>query len=207
MWSDSARTPARIGSFWRSRPPMRSSTAIARAPFSTRSGPRKSVMSKSELSRDPGCGIRNPRERLRPERAAGGKRRAAAPASESAWGWGPTRTDICRRSPVVLFAILSVSLTGLTACRQDMHNQPKYRGLRSSTFFADGSSARPLVEGTVPRGTLQDDEAFFTGKVDKVTVKELPFAVDAAVLNRGQERYNIYCSPCHDKTGSGNGMV
>jgi mono/diheme cytochrome c family protein len=146
-------------------------------------------------------------QRLRPERAAEGKRRAAAPASESAWGWGPTRTDKCRRSPVVLFAILSVSLTGLTACRQDMHNQPKYRGLRSSTFFADGSSARPLVEGTVPRGTLQDDEAFFTGKVDKVTVKELPFAVDAAVLNRGQERYNIYCSPCHDKTGSGNGMV
>src|SRR4051812_24172509 len=101
----------------------------------------------------------------------------------------------------------AVCLITATACRQDMHNQPKYRGLRPSTFFADGSSARPLVEGTVARGTLQEDEAFFTGKVDKVTVKELPFAVDAAVLNRGQERYNIYCSPCHDKTGSGNGMV
>jgi mono/diheme cytochrome c family protein len=88
-----------------------------------------------------------------------------------------------------------------------MHDQPKYRGLRASTFFADGSSARPLVEGTVARGTLQEDEAFFTGKIDKATVKELPFPVDEAVLNRGQERFNIYCSPCHGRTGSGNGMV
>jgi mono/diheme cytochrome c family protein len=95
----------------------------------------------------------------------------------------------------------------LGGCRQDMHNQPKYRGLRPSTFFEDGSSARPLVEGTVARGTLHDDEAFFTGKVDKVAVKEFPFPVDEAVLNRGQERYNIYCSPCHDRTGNGNGMV
>ncbi len=104
-------------------------------------------------------------------------------------------------------ALVLVVCAFLGACRQDMHNQPKYRGLRASEFFADGSSARPLVEGTIARGTLQDDEAFFTGKVDKVTVKELPFPVDEAVLNRGQERFNIYCSPCHDRTGSGNGMV
>ncbi len=96
---------------------------------------------------------------------------------------------------------------GCSACRQDMHNQPKYRGLRASAFFADGSSARPLVEGTVARGTLQEDEAFFTGKIDKIDVKELPFAIDEQVLSRGQERFNIYCSPCHDRTGSGNGMV
>ncbi len=99
------------------------------------------------------------------------------------------------------------SLVVITGCRQDMHNQPKYRGLRSSAFFSDGSSARPLVEGTVARGTLQEDEAFFTGKIDKVTVKEFPFAIDEKVINRGQERYNIYCSPCHDRTGGGNGMV
>jgi mono/diheme cytochrome c family protein len=88
-----------------------------------------------------------------------------------------------------------------------MHNQPKYRGLRPSAFFADGSSARPLVEGTVARGTLQEDEAFFTGKVNKVDVKELPFAIDAQVGDRGQERFNIYCTPCHGRTGAGNGMV
>jgi mono/diheme cytochrome c family protein len=99
------------------------------------------------------------------------------------------------------------SLVLVTACRQDMHDQPKYRGLRASKFFADGSSARPLVEGTVARGTLQEDEAFFTGKNEKVTVKDLPFAADEALLNRGQERFNIYCSPCHDKIGGGNGMV
>jgi mono/diheme cytochrome c family protein len=118
-----------------------------------------------------------------------------------------SRFAVRRPTRLKMVVILCLSLVGAGACRQDMHNQPKYRGLRPSTFVADGSSARPLVEGTVARGTLQDDEAFFTGKVDKVSVKELPFAVDEALLNRGQERYNIYCSPCHDKTGSGNGMV
>jgi mono/diheme cytochrome c family protein len=117
------------------------------------------------------------------------------------------RLRIERRRPVTLLAILGLCLIGSAGCRQDMHNQPKYRGLRPSTFFADGSSARPLVEGTVARGTLQDDEGFFTGKVDKVNVKELPFPVDEQVLNRGQERFNIYCTPCHDRTGTGNGMV
>jgi len=92
-------------------------------------------------------------------------------------------------------------------CRQDMHNQPKYRGLRPSTFFANGSSARPLVEGTVARGTLQDDEAFFTGKVGNATVKEIPFPIDEKVLDRGQERFGIYCTPCHGRTGQGDGRV
>jgi mono/diheme cytochrome c family protein len=105
----------------------------------------------------------------------------------------------------LLLAIAGAVL--LTACRQDMHNQPKYRGLRASMFFADGSSARPLVEGTIARGTLQTDEAFFTGKNGTAMVTELPFPVDAAVLDRGEERFNIYCTPCHDRTGSGRGMV
>ena len=105
----------------------------------------------------------------------------------------------------LLLAIAGAVL--LTACRQDMHNQPKYRGLRASMFFADGSSARPLVEGTIARGTLQTDEAFFTGKNGTAMMTELPFPVDAAVLDRGEERFNIYCTPCHDRTGSGRGMV
>ena len=113
-----------------------------------------------------------------------------------------------RGSRLVPRAALLLALCALLgACRQDMHNQPKYRGLRPSAFFTDGSSARPLVEGTIARGTLQDDEAFYTGKVDKATVKEFPFPIDEKVLDRGQERYNIYCSPCHDRTGGGNGMV
>jgi hypothetical protein len=88
-----------------------------------------------------------------------------------------------------------------------MHNQPKYRPLRATTFFADGSSARPLVEGTVARGTLQEDAVFFTGKVGNTPVRELPIAVDQHALDRGEERYNIFCSPCHDATGTGRGMV
>ena len=104
-------------------------------------------------------------------------------------------------------SMAALSLLAASGCRQDMHNQPKYRGLRGTAFFADGGSARPLIEGTVARGTLQEDEAFFTGKAGTALVKELPFAVDETVLTRGQERYNIYCSPCHDATGGGNGMV
>jgi mono/diheme cytochrome c family protein len=98
-------------------------------------------------------------------------------------------------------------LAAAAGCRQDMHNQPKYRPLRASAFFANGSSARPLVEGTIARGTLQTDTAFFTGKNGALFVSELPFPVTQAELDRGQERYNIYCTPCHDSTGSGNGMV
>lgn len=94
-----------------------------------------------------------------------------------------------------------------TGCRQDMHNQPKYRPLRATDFFADGSSARPHVEGTIARGTLQEDEAFFTGKVGMALVTEMPFPVDENVLNRGEQRYNIFCTPCHDATGGGKGMV
>ncbi|MBA3297504.1 MAG: cytochrome c [Acidobacteria bacterium] len=88
-----------------------------------------------------------------------------------------------------------------------MHNQPRYRPLRASTLFANGSSARPLIEGTVARGTLQEDEALFTGKLAGAAVKEMPFAIDAKDLDRGQERFNIFCTPCHDTTGNGRGMV
>ena len=103
--------------------------------------------------------------------------------------------------------VVLASTLALGACRQDMHNQPKYRPLRATTFFSDGSSARPQVEGTVARGALQEDAAFFTGKAGNAPVRELPFAVDDALLARGQERFNIYCTPCHDATGSGKGIV
>lgn len=115
-------------------------------------------------------------------------------------GAGAARRAFCLLSPV--FCLLFVA-----GCRQDMHNQPKYRPLRPSTLFADGSSARPLVEGTVARGTLNSDAALFTGKVGGAPVAEMPFQITEADLNRGQERFNIYCSPCHDQTGNGRGMV
>src|SRR5687767_14399273 len=83
--------------------------------------------------------------------------------------------SFCLLSPVSCLLFSVFCLLSVTSCRQDMHNQPKYRPLRATTFFRDGSSARPLVEGTVARGTLQEDEAFFTGKVGGTPVTELPF--------------------------------
>jgi mono/diheme cytochrome c family protein len=112
-----------------------------------------------------------------------------------------------RRRVVARWLVVFVLLALISGCRQDMHNQPKYRPLRATTFFRDGSSARPLVEGTIARGTLQEDEAFFTGKVGGAAVTELPLAIDEHLLDRGENRYNIYCTPCHDRTGSGRGMV
>jgi len=88
-----------------------------------------------------------------------------------------------------------------------MHNQPKAIPLRESMFFKDASSARPAVEGTVARGTLQDDAAFFTGKTGAVAVDALPFALTADVLDRGEQRFNIYCTPCHGLSGNGDGMI
>ncbi|MGH9555728.1 MAG: c-type cytochrome [Terriglobales bacterium] len=95
----------------------------------------------------------------------------------------------------------------LAACRQDMHDQPKYIPLRSSDFFRDGRSARMPVEGTVARGHLRDDEHFYTGKVNGVLVEALPFPATRTVLERGQERYNIYCAPCHSRLGDGSGVI
>jgi mono/diheme cytochrome c family protein len=95
----------------------------------------------------------------------------------------------------------------LSACRQDMHDQPKYIPLRQSTFFDDARSARPLVAGTVARGHLHDDSLFETGRAGTADGNVFPIAVDAALLARGRERFDIYCSPCHGRTGSGDGMV
>ena len=102
----------------------------------------------------------------------------------------------------------AASLALLAGCRQDMHDQPKYKPLAASTFFRDGLSARPLVLGTVARGHLDDDVEFYSGKTAAGKLVEVfPVAVTADVLKRGQERFNIYCSPCHDRTGGGLGMV
>ncbi|CAN5359038.1 cytochrome c [soil metagenome] len=103
--------------------------------------------------------------------------------------------------------VLLLALPVVAACRQDMHNQPKYRPLRASAFFGDGSSARPRVEGTVARGLLHENEAFYTGRVGEALVREMPLPVDHTLLARGRERYDIFCAPCHDATGGGNGMI
>jgi mono/diheme cytochrome c family protein len=105
-----------------------------------------------------------------------------------------------------LIVVVAIAFAA-AGCRQDMHDQPKPRPLRASTFFPDERSARPLVDGTVARGHLHEDTVFETGRNGKDEATAFPFRVDAGVMARGRERYDIYCSPCHGRTGNGDGMV
>lgn len=130
----------------------------------------------------------------------------------------------------IVAAMLLVTL--LAGCdRLDMYDQPRYEPLEASDFFADGLSARQPVEGTIPRGQLRDGESFFTGKQDGKLVSQMPDAAFRAihdhdprrfkdsydntsqaellraVLERGRERFNIYCSVCHGRLGDGDGMI
>jgi Cytochrome C oxidase, cbb3-type, subunit III len=95
----------------------------------------------------------------------------------------------------------------VTACRQDMHDQPRFKPLAKSDFYPDLRSARPPVEGTVARGQLHEDTYFYTGKVGSNPGDYMPFPVTEAVLARGRQRFDIYCSPCHSRLGDGNGMI
>lgn len=104
-------------------------------------------------------------------------------------------------------AVSLVFVALLLGCRQDMHVQPRYEPEDPSTFFSDGRSERPPVAGTVARGQLRIDELLYTGRMNGAVADLFPFPITAADLSRGRERYNIYCSPCHDYTGSGNGMI
>jgi mono/diheme cytochrome c family protein len=104
-----------------------------------------------------------------------------------------------------LGALAAISL--LAGCRQDMHNQPKFIPQRGTDFFADGRSARPQVEHTVARDQLREDQYFSTGLVNGKEQDALPFPATLAVLERGQERYNVYCTPCHSRVGNGEGMI
>jgi mono/diheme cytochrome c family protein len=104
-----------------------------------------------------------------------------------------------------------VACTALLAfaggCRQDMHQAPRYDPLERSDFFADQRASRPLVEGTVARGFLRADAAYYTGKEGAALVRQMPVKPTRAVLERGQQRYNVYCTPCHGLGGEGTGMV
>ncbi len=100
----------------------------------------------------------------------------------------------------------------MAGCRQDMHNQPKFVPQRGTDFFADHRSARPQIENTVARGALKEDSYFYTGVVQgangyREEKNELPFPVSMTVLRKGQERFNIYCTPCHSRVGNGLGEI
>lgn len=104
--------------------------------------------------------------------------------------------------------ILAIPLTaGIAGCRQDMQDQPKMVPLRGSAFFPDGRSARYQLAGTVARGQEQSGTYFLTGMSEGKEGEGLPFPVTMRVLERGQERFNIYCSPCHSRVGNGQGRI
>ena len=108
----------------------------------------------------------------------------------------------------VLVAILALAAITLTsACRIDMHVQPRQNPLSRSDFYTDQRSERPPVEGTIARGQLHDDTYFYTGKIGNNPGDAFPFPVTQRVLERGQQRYNIFCAPCHSRVGDGKGMI
>jgi mono/diheme cytochrome c family protein len=103
---------------------------------------------------------------------------------------------------VVLLAALALS-----GCRQDMHDAPRIEAYEANAFFPDQRGSRTPPAGTVARGWLREDEALYTGKVNGQLVDTFPFAISHDDLTRGQQRFNIYCAPCHSRLGDGNGMV
>ena len=105
--------------------------------------------------------------------------------------------------------VLALSLVplALAGCRQDMHDTPRHEPLEASRFYADQRAARELIDGTVPRGFVNEDDFLNTGLVDGAPAEQFPFAITRADLDRGQERFNIYCAPCHSRVGDGLGMV
>ncbi len=105
-------------------------------------------------------------------------------------------------------AFAALAVAGMVGCHTDMWRQPKQTPLSQSDFSGfNGQAARPLVEGTVPRGHLREDDAFYTGIKDGKWMNELPMAVTKELLQRGHERFDIYCSPCHGRLGDGKGMI
>lgn len=110
------------------------------------------------------------------------------------------------RQGMRLAMILTLAMAA-SGCRIDMHVQPRVNPLARSDFFTDQRSARPPVEGTVARGQLHEDTYFYTGKIGNNPGDYMPFLVTKEVLERGRERYNIFCAPCHSRVGDGNGFV
>jgi mono/diheme cytochrome c family protein len=104
--------------------------------------------------------------------------------------------------------LLLLVLLASGGCTQDMKNQAKERPLRASNFYRDGASSRPLPKGTVPRGFLRADDTYYKGiGPDGTFVKKFPVTVDAKLLERGRQRFEIFCTPCHGRLGDGRGMV
>lgn len=119
----------------------------------------------------------------------------------------PRSPQHARRSAILASA--ATALIALVGCHRDMYDQPRLEPLEKNTFFDDGRSSRPLVEGVVEYGAMSPDSVFMSGKVNGQATDELPPEVklDAALLKRGEQRFNIFCSNCHGLSGDGDGMI
>ena len=106
--------------------------------------------------------------------------------------------------PYFLSAALALILLG---CRQEMRDDSRLKPYQETPFFADRNSSRPLVSGVVPRGEVHTDDFFYAGEVNGHLVRGFPSAVTLEELNKGRERYNIYCAVCHGVTGVGDGSI
>lgn len=138
-------------------------------------------------------------------KVSGDRRQMSAAKLRFSCHASPVTCHRSMQSALVLTAMLALLVT--TGCRQEMYDQPKYKALGKSDLFADGRQSRPPVEGTVARGMLRADSRLYAGKVGNMLVGDFPLPVTRALLERGHGRYDIFCSPCHDRTGGGNGMV
>jgi len=125
---------------------------------------------------------------------------------------------LLRRRAVWRILLLTTCLSLVAGCRQDMQNQPRFKPLRPNPMFDDGGSARTLVEGTVPRASARDEsfrpswivtskQAVILETNDVSKVSQFPIPVTSQLLDRGQDRFNIYCAVCHGRVGDGKGMV
>jgi mono/diheme cytochrome c family protein len=124
------------------------------------------------------------------------------------------RPRVLSALPLVLVVAVSGCVRGCPSSRPPIHinpsmdDQPKVRPQAASNFFYNGASMREPVPGTVPIGGLREDTAFFTGRgADGQFVATIPRPVDDALLERGRQRYTIYCQPCHDPRGEGRGIL
>ena len=120
----------------------------------------------------------------------------------------PSRSpQLASRSAILASA--ATALIALAGCHRDMYDQPRLEPLEKNTFFDDGRASRPLVEGVVEYGAIDPANVLLTGKVNGELTDELPpeFQLDAALLKRGEQRFNIFCSNCHGLSGDGDGMI
>ena len=106
------------------------------------------------------------------------------------------------------YGILLIGTLSLLGCRQDMHDQPRYRLNAASDFWSDRRAARPAIKGTVPRNMNKSaNPGYWTGEAGGKLVEVLPVPLTKALLERGRDRFQIYCSPCHGLSGYGDGII